>query len=203
MRFLNEGDKSKAFCRKCEGIKAITYIYRDFVLKNGRRVPNVLQGVCSTCDSVVSIPAQSTPKIQDAIHEKSLPLEIRVPPILEDVLYSIGQTSHLDTSVALKCLIQYYSNKIVQEKENKVGSFIVSINNKQPSWFGTKRSRLSLKISFAISEKIRSISQQLSLNKSEYITGILVMAKEELLENRKGKEAKKFFDSIQIFQDAV
>jgi hypothetical protein len=203
MRILNEGDKSKAFCPKCEAIRAITYIYRDFTLDNGRRVPNVLQGVCQTCESAVSIPAQSAPKIQEAIQQKSLPFEIRVPPVLEDVLYTIGNASHLEKTFTLKCLIQYYSNKIAHEHDMKIGNFIIEIKNNHPLWFGTKRSRLSMKISVAIADKIEIITEKLALNKSDLITGILVKAKEDLIEKKNGREAKKFFESIRLFQDAV
>lgn len=203
MRILNEGDRAKAFCPKCDAIRAITYIYRDFALDSGRKVPNVLQGVCLTCKTAISIPAQSTPKIQEAIQLKSLPFEIRVPPVLEDVLYNIGSVSHLEKTIALKCLIQFYSNKIALESDMKIGNFIVGIKKHHPLWFGTKRSRLSMKISVAIADKIGIIAEKLDLNKSELITGILVKAKEDLIENKNGKEAKKFFESIQLFQDAV
>jgi hypothetical protein len=203
MRILKEGEKSKAFCPRCEAIKTITYIYRDFILDSGRKVPNVLQGVCQSCDSAISIPAQSTPKIQEAIQEKSTSLEVRVPLVLEDVLYTIGHASHLEATMALKCIIQFYSNKITLDHDTKIENYIVEIKNNHPTWFGTKRSRLSLKISFAFSEKIRVISQKLSLNKSEYIMGILVKAKEDLVEKKNGKDAKKFFESVQIIQDAI
>ncbi len=203
MRILNEGDRSKAFCKKCEAIKTIAYVYRDFTLDSGRKVLNVLQGICLTCETALSIPAQSTPKIQEAIQQKSLAFEIRVPPVLEDVLYNIGSASHLEKTVALKCLIHFYSNKIVHERDKKIGNFIIEIKNNHPLWFGTKRSRLSMKISATIAEKIEIITEKLALNKSEFIVGILVKAKEDLIEKKNGKEAKIFFESIRLFQDAA
>ena len=203
MRILNEGDRSKAYCQKCATINAITYVYRDFTLDSGKKVINVLQGVCLKCGTALSIPAQSTPKIQEAIRQKSFPFEIRVPPVLEDVLYNIGSASHLEKTIALKCLIQFYSNKIVHESDRKIGNFIVEIKNNYPIWFGTKRSRLSMKISVAIADKIEFLTEKLALNRSELVVGILVKAKVDLVEKKNGREAKKFFESVRIFQDAA
>jgi hypothetical protein len=203
MRMLNEGDKSKAFCNKCESIRVTSYIYRDFTLDSGRKVQNVLQSVCQTCASSVSIPSQSTPKIQEAIQQKSIPFEVRLPAILEDVLYSIGHTSHLEKTITLKCLIQFYANKIVNDHDSKTEKYFIKVKNSSPTWFGNKRSRLSMKISVAIADKMDVLIERLSLNKSDLITGILVKAKEDLVENENGREAKKFFDSVRLFQDAV
>jgi hypothetical protein len=202
MRILNEGDKSKAFCRKCDVIRPIVYSYREFTLDSGRKVQNVLQGVCQTCGTAITIPAQSTPKIQEAIQQKSLPLEIRLPAILEDVLYSIGHNSHLEKTVTLKCLIQFYSNKIDNENNGAIRKFIMGVKARTPSWLGSKSSRLSMKISVPFADRMDAVSEKLSLNKSDLITGILVRAKGDLLENANGREAKKFYESVQLFQDA-
>ncbi len=203
MRILKEGDKSRAICSKCEDIKTITYFYRDYTLKSGKKIPNVLQGICQNCDTAITIPAQSAPKIQQAIQEKNQPLEVRVPPVLEDILYYIGHASHLEATTALKCIIQFYSDKISHESNMKTGNYIAEVKNNHPLWTGSKRSRLSMKIPSSIAKKIKDISEKLSLNKSEYITGILVKANEDLIENRNGKEAKKFFESVQWLQEKV
>lgn len=203
MRILNEGDKAKAFCRKCEVIRTTVYFYRDFTLDSGRKVQNVLQGVCQTCGTAISIPAQSTPKIQEAIQQKSLPLEVRLPAILEDVLYSIGHNSHLDKTVTLKCLIQFYSNKMASENNGAIRKFILGVKARTPNWLGNKSSRLSMKISVPFADRMDAVTENLSLNKSDLITGILVRAKADLLEKSNSREAKKFYESVQLLQDAI
>lgn len=201
MRILKEGAKSKAICSNSGDIEPITYFYRDFQLKNGVKISNVLQGVCDTCGKAITVPAQSTPKIQQYLQDKDISLEVRVPPILEDVLYHISYKSHVETSTALKCIIQFYSNKIKRENNKSIINYIAGIKNNHPLWEGTKRSRISMKISKSIDEKITEIIIQASINKTEYITGLLVKAKEDLIEKVNSKEAKTFYESIELLQE--
>ncbi len=67
MRILREGQRRRAICPNCEGIVEIRYEYRTIHLEESDLdVENVLVGVCEACDDVVSIPAQSTPKLKQA-----------------------------------------------------------------------------------------------------------------------------------------
>ena len=58
-----------------------------------------------------------------------------------------------------------------------------------------------MKISKSIDEKITEIIIQASINKTEYITGLLVKAKEDLIEKVNSKEAKTFYESIELLQE--
>lgn len=68
MKKYNAGDKSKALCPEC-GLVNTTFQYRDLTLEQSKKtVPNILVGVCDSCDSTVSTPAQSTPMIHQVIN---------------------------------------------------------------------------------------------------------------------------------------
>ncbi len=60
-------DTSKAICFKC-GVTSTTFQVRD-VPVSGTNItaPDLLVGVCDRCDSVVSVPQQSTPQIWAAL----------------------------------------------------------------------------------------------------------------------------------------
>lgn len=65
-----EGDKSKGICENCKGVVETTFKYRDVPFSDDSGVvKNLLANVCDTCDEVVSIPAQETPKIKDALEK--------------------------------------------------------------------------------------------------------------------------------------
>ncbi len=67
MRMLQEGQRGLAICPNCKGIVEIRYEYRtNHLEESDLDVENVLVGVCEECDEVVSIPAQSTPKLKQA-----------------------------------------------------------------------------------------------------------------------------------------
>ena len=62
------GDKSKAICRVCEEIVSTTFEHRNVPFDEGSStVKGILAGVCDQCSAVVSIPAQSTPEIKQAV----------------------------------------------------------------------------------------------------------------------------------------
>lgn len=65
------GDVSKAVCARCQAVVETTFVLRDvplstgsFVVSDVLMIPNVLVAVCSVCDSVVAVPAQSTQTIK-------------------------------------------------------------------------------------------------------------------------------------------
>lgn len=67
MEILKSGDALEAICERCEAVVEGTYEYRPFPLeKSGVVVPNVLVGVCGKCGEIVSLPAQSTPRLMAA-----------------------------------------------------------------------------------------------------------------------------------------
>lgn len=67
MKKLKIGDKSKAVCEDCEGMVSTTFMLRDVPFSDGQGlVEQVLVGVCDKCDSVVSLPHQSSLAIKKA-----------------------------------------------------------------------------------------------------------------------------------------
>ncbi|WP_408601591.1 hypothetical protein [Pseudomonas sp. PLMAX] len=68
MKLYQEGDKSRAICGHCETVVATTFMCRDVPFSDGKGIAKaILVGVCDTCSQVVSIPAQSTPAIQQLL----------------------------------------------------------------------------------------------------------------------------------------
>lgn len=78
MKLFQEGDKGKALCSHCKGLVETTYRRRDVPFSDGKGVAsNILVGVCSTCDQVAAIPAQSTPAIREARQKEVKPVASR------------------------------------------------------------------------------------------------------------------------------
>ena len=62
------GSRGYALCETCEGKVEITYRERNVPLSNGSAtVPDVLVGVCDTCDNVTTLPHQSVQLVADFI----------------------------------------------------------------------------------------------------------------------------------------
>jgi hypothetical protein len=65
MNLHKEGYKSIGICSKCQSMVYITFKRKNYKLKSGRIVYNVLLGICDVCDGLVSIPQQ--PKKVDIV----------------------------------------------------------------------------------------------------------------------------------------
>jgi hypothetical protein len=65
MHLLNEGDKSKSVCYKCNKIVDTTFRFDEYKIPGTDKVaPRILQGFCDICGELVSIPHQSTYEIR-------------------------------------------------------------------------------------------------------------------------------------------
>lgn len=71
MKVFKEGDKSKAICSDCKILVPTTFRIRPVPFSSGKViVPDILVAVCDFCDSVVSLPQQSVPKVARSLSEK-------------------------------------------------------------------------------------------------------------------------------------
>lgn len=139
MKIYKVGDKSKAICHICKAIKETTFKLRDVPFSDGAGVvKDVMVGVCNTCDTVVSMPSQSTPKVQRVIEEKRKSVEARVPAHMIDILnaasyelcgsiefvpelikYYIVKLSSKDKIFTTKSLSRYLKSDLAQGKQLK------------------------------------------------------------------------------------
>ena len=71
MKLLLEDDHGKALCEHCQQIVTTTYVRRNVPFSDGHgEAKDVLAGVCDVCDTIVAIPAQSTPALKKARKHK-------------------------------------------------------------------------------------------------------------------------------------
>jgi RNase P subunit RPR2 len=64
---LKVGDLSRGICEQCGRVVETRFEYRTFQLEVPRiDVPAVLVSVCVTCDTVVAVPYQSSPRLNEA-----------------------------------------------------------------------------------------------------------------------------------------
>jgi len=108
MNLVKVGDTSKALCNKCKSLVIISYQLRNVPFSDGSGiVKNVMSGVCQQCDSVTTMPHQSTPAIKRQLTKQSKGLDGRVPAHMIDILnnasYILGGTTEL-----VPYMLKYY-----------------------------------------------------------------------------------------------
>ena len=198
-KFLNEGDKSRAVCEKCKCIVSTTFRYGEYHIPGTNiTVPNLLQGYCDVCKTLVSIPHQSTYKIREyLVEEKSEKIEVRVPPQFTDILNLIGH-SYLKVSkpnLLCRLLTSFYLEKLseaVNREVNKKAFFAID-----PSLFGRKASdRLSFPFPKHSQDLLINVSKTSGRSKSDLVKSIIIQAKSDMLDNRNPSITKDFQEKI-------
>ena len=81
MKIYTQGEQSKGICTSCKAVVETTFGYRDMPFEDGLGLAqDVLVSICSHCDSVVAIPAQSLPAIRRARAQASRALDAALVP---------------------------------------------------------------------------------------------------------------------------
>ena len=123
MEIFKEGDKSKAVCEHCKKISETTFKVRSATIQDGNKllkVPNILVGVCNTCDKVASIPQQSYAAVAE--HKKkteSKSQDFRVPRHFLDILNNSISVIGLNASKDLRVrIVRYYLASLATSRED-------------------------------------------------------------------------------------
>ncbi|MBB4639299.1 hypothetical protein [Longimicrobium terrae] len=181
MHFWKEGDRSEAICERCEKRVVTRFEPRTLRLEQSAiDVPNVLVGVCTECGETASVPAQSTPKIKEARERrKAETLEARIPLHLDDMLHALADYFHTAVEGFRADLLRFYMREVADD-----AAFAERVRSLASSELagGRARSRISLRAPTALLEQARASAAQAGMSDAELIRGIIVAAKEDVLE---------------------
>ncbi len=116
-RFLRAGDAGRAICPHCKAMREMVYQYRAVYLEKTKvSVPNVLVGVCLTCDRAIVLPAQSTPRISEARAREVREQNARIPLELEDRLNMMAQALDVRPEPFKGALCRYVLGRVVRDR---------------------------------------------------------------------------------------
>ncbi|SHN44914.1 hypothetical protein SAMN05192549_1305 [Duganella sacchari] len=183
-RFLLEGHKGKAICEKCANICSTTYRYRDVPFSDGKGLASgILVGVCDTCNTVLSIPAQSTPKIKRDRNIATQSIEAVLPAPYLDILdlacFSIDPNASTDFR---KKLLLFYIHKFA------LGKFDVeNISEPNPLFsldHDISKRRLSMKVSKSLAEDFTKMVSVSKLSKTDFLKNVVGEIKRQVIDDR-------------------
>jgi hypothetical protein len=159
---------------------------------------NILAGVCSKCEKVISIPQQSAPYIKEALHKERKPLEVRIPQHFIDILANASiKIGGEYTSSLVNFLIKYYIhshyddskaiNKLLRIYENS------ALMNKTKS-----NNRLSVKIDKKILNELKDIRINSNFkNETEVVKAIVLKINDDIVQE-KNKKTMSLLQSIAL-----
>lgn len=183
MQILREGDRGVALAPD-RGRVEIVYRYRPIELEGtGVTVRDVLVGVDPDTDEILTVPAQSTPKLKAAREtRKDVVMSVRVPRELDDVLALVADRCHTGPEQFAPALIRYYlaaaaSDAGLARRLGKLGKSRLAT--------GRCGTSLRLRVRRELHEAIdRLASSAEGVNMSVLVRGAIVAAKEDVLDGR-------------------
>lgn len=184
MHIWKEGDRSAAMCPTCEARVETRFEVRTVRLEeSGIDVPDVLVAACTGCGETVSIPAQSAPKLREARERRKADLlESRIPSHLDDVIHLLSD--HFATAVAAfrPALLRFYLSEVASD--SGFAQRVKALSETDLAG-GRARARVSLRVPAELLAAVRGRSREVGVGTdAELIRGILVAAKEDVLEGR-------------------
>lgn len=194
MTILFEGDTGQALCDHCQALVAVRYTRRDVPFSDGQGMArDILVGVCDGCDTVVAVPAQSTPAIREARKQQLKPIEARLPAVYLDVLDAAMQAVSSEASAHLrKLFLAHYFQWLVQARQGEGlqpghEAFVRALEQQQCQR-GLQASaatrRLSMKVNPHMAEDFLALLQQTHMSQTELLKAVIARIQADVLQAR-------------------
>ena len=190
----HQGDHSEAICPTCKGWQGTTFTYRPFLLEKSKvEVPDVLVGVCSACDTTLTVPHQSVPKIKAARRKEPSRVDARIPKELRDVLGVLATEFGGDAESFAGGLVRYYMQEMT---ESRALARRVALLASSKEAAGTAGGRLAFRLDRCLLAKaMASVRGTAVSDKSALVRGIIVAAKHDVYD-RPNKSRVNAFKAI-------
>lgn len=182
MKIWKKDEEVRVPCPQCGRKTDAVFQRRDVPVSAPKVVAeNVLVAVCRECDGIAMIPRQSTPKLREAVQKPKETLNVRVPGHLEDVLYLlIDRVAHgweTGKSPVLKYLLHEFGNN--PEFAHRVKKHLEDDLAQGPA-----DQDVSVRVPSYVLVAVDQMAEMVGIkNRSEVVRGILVSAKEDVLED--------------------
>lgn len=194
MKLLFEGDHGRALCEHCQQIVTTTYVRRNVPFSDGHgEAKDVLAGVCDVCDTIVAIPAQSTPAIKEARKQQLTPIEARLPAIYLDVLDAAMHAVTKEASVQTrKLFISYYLRELV---ETKAATRLQRTHEDFSEWLSKQMmcrhltpshsmKRLSMKVNPHVADDFTELLEATHMTRTDLLKSVICHIQVDVIEDR-------------------
>jgi hypothetical protein len=188
MKFIVEGTRGVALAPG-RGKVAVVFEYRDLPLDSGAVVRNVLVGVDEVTGEVLTVPAQSTPRIRLARQAvKDETFSVRIPHELNDVLWGVSAELGANPAKLGSALIRFYLHEAADRRTvaRRLKRLSLSDLAAKPS-----KARLTLRSDADLLDRVDQVVVREGVSRSDLVRGAVVAAKEDVFDRpRKGRLAQ-------------
>ncbi len=165
------------------------YQYRPLLLEKTKvTMPNVLVGVCLQCDSTVSVPAQSMPRLKEARQRVMKEQNARISLELEDRLNMMAARMDARPEPFKGALFRYALARVVRDKRF---ARLVWKQAQSPEAKGTAGARIKFRAEAALPEQAMALAHDAGINDLSTILRGAILTVDALLAAPKQREAMK------------
>ena len=183
IKLMHAGVIGRAASPTKKAIVPIEYRYRMIELeKSGVTVPDVLVGVDIDTGEVLTIPAQSMPKIKEARDAvKTETKQVYIPLVLDDVARLIAaRFEGVHPRKFVHALVRYYLNEAVAH-DDAVDRYVKAAKNQLVHSQPTRRESFAWTVPFV--EKVNAIvDKHPGLTFPDFVKSTYVLAKQDILD---------------------
>lgn len=192
---LKVGDTQTAACEHCKAFEAITFKLRDVPFSDGSgTVRNVLVGVCDKCQSVVSLPHQSTPAVKRKLDQQRKAIESRIPSHMIDILNLASHEISGDIDFS-SSLMKFYVHALSTKEISPEG---MSNFKTSPLFQGKAQKRLSIK-GRVIGDEIKQLKEITHIAKTtDLLKSVILKINDDLLVHKNEKLIRHLKDIVAV-----
>ena len=188
MKIIQEGARAVALAPG-RGKVPVVFEYRTLTLDSGVVVEDVLVGVAEDTGEVLTVPAQSTPRIQLARQAaKDETFSVRIPRELSDVLWGISHELGANPTKFHSAMIRFYLHEAADDR-----AMARRLKKLSTSDLAAKAARikLTLRSDSGLLDRVRQVEEREGVSRSDLVRGAVVAAKEDVFDRpRKGRLAQ-------------
>ena len=188
MKIIEEGTRGVALAPE-RGKVPVVFEYRDLILDSGVVVKDVLVGVAEDTGEVLTIPAQSTPRIKLTRQAaKDETFSVRIPFELIDVLWGVSHELGANPTKFNSALIRFYLHEATDSR-----TMARRLKKLSASHLAAKSSKtkLTLRSDSDLLNRVKQVEEREGVSRSELVRGAVIAMKEDVFDcPRKGRLAQ-------------
>jgi hypothetical protein len=178
MRVWKAGDRSKGVCERCGRLVATRFERRTMALERPRtEVPDVLVAVCEACESLVAIPPQSLPRLNEGRRRELVKIEARLSKEMEDLLGWIAAKYAGRLDAFRGALIRFYLHEMAHLPE--LTRRVKCLADSEIAG-GRQEERFQVRLEKPLLDRAWAAAQSAGIvDKSDMIRGLILAAAED------------------------
>jgi hypothetical protein len=188
MKIIQEGETDTALAPG-RGRVPIVFEYRDLTLDSGVVAKDVLVGVAVDGGEVLTVPAQSTPRLKAARERgKDETFSVRIPAELNDVLWGISEELGANPAKLSPALVRFYLHQATESRALARRRKRLSrhqLASKSP------RTKLTVRSTAALLNRVRSMEQEQEVTRSDLVRGAIMATKEDVFDRPAGERLEQ------------